>query len=273
MAVVTISRQLGSLGTEISRELQRDLEWKFLDKESLEERFAVYGVPLESVQKYDEKRPSFWENFSSEKDRYLHFMTKAVYEVASQGNCIILGRGGQALLTALPGTLHIRIIAPLEARLNRIMNRFQCDKVHAEKMLRQSDHNRAGFHKFFFDVNWESCDLYDLVVNTSSLSVKASVSLIRSFIDTVGIKKSLNDTLRKLTHLKLGLDVITTITYKKNIPIHFLEAIAEDDVVTLRGSAMSMDDIKRSEAAAGSVPGVSEVINDIQFVPLTFGMT
>jgi cytidylate kinase len=272
MAIVTISRQLGSLGTEISRRLKKEMKWNYLDKESLEELFASYGLPQESVHKYDEKRPSFWENFSSEKDRYLHFMTKAVYDVASKGNCIILGRGGQVILTDLPGALHVRVTASIEVRVKRIMERYRVDERHAEKMVHQSDHDRAGFHKFFFDVNWESCSLYDLVINTHYLSVDASLKVIQSLLKTDEMKKRSQEAEKMLTDLCLGHEVATVITYKEHIPIHFLEAAADSGLVTLRGSAMSKDDINRSEAAARKIAGVTGVINEIQFVPITFGM-
>ncbi len=169
MAILTLSRQSGSFGTQIAKALVEPLKYRFLDKESLEKALAGYGVSSASLQKYDEKRPSFWEIFSSERNRYLHFLKTVIYEFALQGNGIVLGRGGQVLLAGVPGVYHVRVIAPLPTRIERIKKAYKCDDRHAEAIIRHSDQARTGFHRFFFNVNWEDASLYDLVLNTQTI--------------------------------------------------------------------------------------------------------
>ena len=69
MAVVTISRQLGSLGTEITSALAEKLGLKVVDKETIEASLVSMGMPGARVEQYDEKKPGFWQLFSAEKDR------------------------------------------------------------------------------------------------------------------------------------------------------------------------------------------------------------
>ena len=124
MAIITISRQFGSLGTIIAKALKDELKLESLDKIALEETLVSdYGIPEEKVERYDEKKPAFWDIFSSDKDRYLHFLKTVLYDFASKGNCIIIGRGGQVLLKDIPGVLHVRIVAPRELRIKRIKER------------------------------------------------------------------------------------------------------------------------------------------------------
>jgi hypothetical protein len=59
MPILTISRQSGSLGTQIARSLAEALALPLLDKQALEERLAGHGVTGTSLEKYDEKRPAF----------------------------------------------------------------------------------------------------------------------------------------------------------------------------------------------------------------------
>ena len=273
MAILTISRQLGSLGNEIARQLEKQLKLKHLDKESLEEQFEEWGVPDENLRKYDERKPTFWENFSTDKDLYLHFMKKAILDVAAKGDCVILGRGGQLILGDIPGILKIRIIAPMDLRIQRVMDRFNCDKRHAEKMIRQNDTDRAGFHRFFFNVNWETPDLYDLVVNTAHLPLEAVLALIKGGLQTAAMKESAREIRAQVDGLRLGHEVITNIAYTHKIVVHFFEAIAVDGKVTLRGSTMDKDDIKKCEEIALSVKGVEEVVNEIHYIPISYGIT
>lgn len=275
MAIITISRQWGSLGTHIAKALHEELpSLKSLDKTHLEEILVnEYGIPEENVEKYDEKKPAFWDIFSSDKDRYLHFLKTAIYEFAKTGNCIIIGRGGQFLFKNLPGALHVKIIAPFELRLKRIQERYNYDEKLAEQILRRSDHDRIGFHKFFFHANWEDSGLYDLVINTKSFAVAQAVELVKTSLTMLTIHEKQAETCRQLQDLCLGQHVVTQIAYKEHLPIQFLEAQTTNGIVTLRGSTISMDDIGRAENVARQVPGVQQVVNEIYFIPNTYGMT
>ncbi len=274
MAIITISRQLGSLGTEIGKKLEEDLKFDYLDKESLEEELvSKYGIPEEKVERYDEKKPAFWDMFSSDKDRYLHFMKTVIYEFARKGKCIIIGRGGQILLKDIPGILHVRVIAPMELRIERIKNRYNYNKRLAEQIVRHSEHDRAGFHKFFFHINWEDSNLYDLLINTNFFTVETAVRMIKEALDSSEIEEKRSEAESKIRDLCLGQEVFTSISYKERIPIHFLEVVAVSGVVTLRGSAITIDDINRCEAVARTVTGVETVVNEMYCIPNTYGMT
>jgi cytidylate kinase len=269
MPVITISRQLGSLGREIAQRLSKDLNCKYLDKESLEEAFGEYGLPKESLERFDEKKPGFWDLFKTDKARYLHFMKEAIFEFAREGKGIILGRGGQVLLTDLPGVLRVRTIAPKEVRQQRIMERLKCDEDHALKIIEQSDSERAGFHKFFFGVNWENPDLYDLTVNTASFSAETAARLIKDIIDTDEFKAAQKETTHKLTDRCLEHAIKTAVVYKNRILVQFLEVSADRGAVTIRGIVDNNDDLERCEKIVGEIPGVKEVYNEVYYSPIT----
>lgn len=268
MPIITISRQFGSLGTVIAEMLKEELKLDSLGRIKIREELVnKYGVSLKNVQKYDEKKPAFWDVFSSDKDRYLHFMKTEVYECAKKGNCIMIGRGAQVLLQDVPSTLHVRIIAPRELRIERIKQRYNYNDKLGEHMIRHSDHDRTGFYKFFFHVNWEDPGLYDLVINTRTFSVENAVCLIKGTIDMLGIREKGAEAERKLADLCLGQEVITQIAYKEKLPIEFLETNVENGVVTLKGSTSTSDNRERCETIARQVPGVKDVITEVYFVP------
>ncbi len=211
--------------------------------------------------------------FSSDKDKYLHFLKTAIYEFAREGDSLLIGRGGQVLFQDIPGVLRVRIVAPLELRIERLKDRNQYDERLAEQVIRHSDHDRAGFHRFFFHVNWEDYHLYDLMINTQELTTATAVQLIKDALQAYGVADKQHATASKLKDACLAQEVATAISYDEHIPIHFLEVSSVSGVVTLRGSAMTTEDISRSEAVAGRLPGVKEVINEIYCIPHTYGMT
>jgi len=268
MPVITISRQLGSLGDEIAQLLSEDFKSGHLDKESLEGLFAEYGISKESVERYDEKKPGFWDLFKTDRARYLHFMKEAVFKFARKENCVILGRGGQVLFKDLPGILRVRIIAPLEIRKQNVMKTFTCNESHAEKIIQHSDNERAGFHKFFFDENWENLELYDLVINTGSFSTGA-VELIKNIVQTDEFKTAQKETGQKLADLCLEHQIKTNIIYKEKILLQFLEVTADRGIVTLRGIVDSNADLEQCEKIVAEMPEVKEVHNEIYFSPIS----
>lgn len=268
MPVITISRQMGSWGTEIAHLLSKDFKCKCLDKESLEEAFDEFGISKDSVERFDEKKPGFWDLFTTDKARYLHFMKSAIFEFAREGNGVILGRGGQILLAELPGVLHVRIIAPIEERIKRIKDQFNCDEIQAENLIQHNDHERNGFYKFFFSENWENSSLYNLVINTGAFSVKTSVQIIKDIIKSDEFTAKQTETANKLADLCLEHEIKTAITYKEKIMVQFLEVQAINGVVSLRGIVDNGDDLDRCEYLVQQMPQVKEVQNNLYYSPI-----
>jgi cytidylate kinase len=269
MPVITISRQLGSLGTEIAQLLSKEFNCRYLDKESLEEAFVEYGIPRESMERFDEKKPGFWDLFKTDKARYLHFMKEAIFEFVRKGNGIILGRGGQVLLADLPGVLRVQVIAPLKIRQLRVMKRLQCDENHAVKLIQHNDHERTGFLHFFFGENWEDAGLYDLVINTGSFSAETAAGLIKNIVDNDEFKALEKETAQKLEDLCLEHEIKTAVIYKENILVQFLEVHSLQAKVTLRGIVDNNDDLERCEKVVMEIPGIKEVHNEIYYSPIT----
>ena len=178
MAVITVSRQLGSLGTEIAQRAADILQYEFVDKEKMANALATYGLPEPDLEKFDEKKPPLWDSLQLQRRKFLHFLQAVIYDYARKGKVIIVGRGGQVLLKDLPGTLHFRVVAPFGVRLRRFMESGGVDEKQATRILRRSDRDSAGFIRSFFDVDWDDFALYDLVINTRKLSLDTGVHMI-----------------------------------------------------------------------------------------------
>lgn len=271
MAIITISRQPGSLGPEIAGVLKADLAFDFLDKESMDGILVgKYEISQENVDKFDERKPGLWESLSTEKDRYFHFMKTAIYEFSRKGNCIIVGRGGQVLFEDIPGVLRVRIVSPEDVRVERYKNKYQYDGKHAQKAVRQIDMDRTGFHKSFFGVNWEDPLLYDLIINTNLFSAEAAVRLIKEAVGASGIMNRISDTRKRLDDLCMSHEALTRIMYIDRIHVQFLEVFVENKIVTLKGLVNEKEQIAQCEEIILRISGVKDVVNEIVFSPITY---
>jgi cytidylate kinase len=271
MSIVTFSRQSGSLGTQIARSLGETLQVPLLDKDSLELRLGEHGITSASLEKYDEKRPGFWEIFSSDKNRYLHYLKSVVYEFVREGRGVLLGRGGQVLLAGIPGVVHVRVVAPVQVRRQRLQESLHCDERQAEQIQRHADTDRAGFHRFFFNVNWDDTELYDLIVNTGSLSAPAAVAVLRTALQEGRGRNEEQQARRAVADRCLQQEVETRILYQERVPVKFLEATAREGVVTLNGTVNTRSAVERCAEIAESVPGVKQVENQLYYSTDLYG--
>jgi cytidylate kinase len=266
MAIITISRQLGSLGTFAAEEFADSLGYTLINKETLEQALSVYGIAEAKVEQFDEKKPSIWAAFSTDRDRYLNYLKTVIFEHAARGNVAILGRGAQVLLADLPGTLHVRVVAPRKTRLDRVAERFETDLAQAEHVIRHSDHDRSGFYRFFFNVNWNDPTLYDLVINSKHIDAETTADMIRRALKSFDVEKNEAAAREMLADLTLGQKVQIKVLYEDGIPVQFLEARASEGKITLNGAVTSMKNVDRAVESAKSVEGVTDVTSEISFI-------
>ncbi|HPK54504.1 MAG TPA: cytidylate kinase family protein [Smithellaceae bacterium] len=263
MAIITISREVGSLGTAIAKKVTEDLGFSIIDRGIIEKELSRhYDISAEKAARYDEKVPSIWD-FSLDKERYLHYMKSIMYDVARKKSCVVIGRGGQYLFQGLANTLHVRVFAPYELRLKRVMKRYTCSEEAAGRIIRHSDHDRAGFHKFFFNIDWEDQRLYDLVINTRTINMDAAVQMIKDVAATTKLLSKTPDAGGKIADMCLSQQVFMKIKYAEKLGVQMLEVEAEKGIVTIWGMAATEEDVQKCGKIAGTVAGVKKVVNEI----------
>lgn len=202
MAIITISKQIGSLGNEIAKELADKLGYDRIEKSQIGAVLSEHGFSATDVDKYDEKNPSLLQHLSIQKKMFEHLIRAAVYEFASRGNVVIVGRGSQVILKDIPGTLHIRVIAPYETRVNRLMEQKGNGKKNVQWVIQQSDYNSSGYIHTYFQADWDDSELYDMVLNTRTMTLNNCVQMIMSTVGSEAFKKNAQMT-EKLIDLAL----------------------------------------------------------------------
>ncbi|GAB4561077.1 MAG: cytidylate kinase-like family protein [Anaerolineae bacterium] len=197
MAVVTISRELGSGGTRIAEEVARLLGAICVDKEVLAEMARQAGLPVEVITQAEERlmsKPSLVSQdmqalFSkgqaarggrfTEAD-YIEQMGNAIRSLAERDQVIFIGRGAQLILRDHPTALHVHLYAPLEVRARRIMARRKlADLSIAQRLVEQADEQRRGWYRRFFKgADWKSPRYYHLMIDTSRIPYGLAAAMI-----------------------------------------------------------------------------------------------
>ncbi|HET9587580.1 MAG TPA: cytidylate kinase-like family protein [Anaerolineales bacterium] len=178
MAVITVSRQLGSLGCAIVDAVSDRLGYRVAWRGLINRAARRARTPEMALEILDELGLLGLKPSLSSQKAYLAAIRELIEELAREGDVLIVGRGGQAVLHGWPNTLHIRIVAPEDVRVKRLAERDGISAGAALAQIRASDRRRKRFVERAYHVDWADPAYYDLVINTASLDVLSSAGLI-----------------------------------------------------------------------------------------------
>ena len=184
---VAISRQTGARGNTIAREVGQQLGWLVYDHELLERIAQEMKVRVSLLESIDERRVNWLEEqveaFSHvpyvSENAYCRHLVQTVLSLGLHGECIILGRGANFILPART-TLRVRLVAGLEDRIGVMAQEFGISSHEAARLVRETDRQRAAFIREHFHQDVADPLHYDLVLNTSRLTVAECAHLIVS---------------------------------------------------------------------------------------------
>ena len=267
MAIITISREMGSGGIPIAHKAAEKLGYTLIDGEAIAKVASSYGLTLEALESADEKPPAFVDKLDAKVEIDFHRVELIILEYALKGNVIIYGRGGQDLLSGINSVLRVRVIAPFEERVESWAEREWLDPDLARVLVRKSDQQRAGFIKYYFDRDWEDPLGYDLVVNTQRLSEETAVKLICEGVKDRHLlelkdpgKKILQDRIiaKKAEVALLADGVIEGLHH-----YHFHLSVARG-VVTLSGHVHSEEQRRAVQKTVKAVAGVKSLDDQLE---------
>jgi cytidylate kinase len=177
--VLTLSRELGAGDTGFGPTLGDRLGLRVYDRELLEQEAVRLGVPEAEVERVDEQPAGIFQRFQpgSLSQRYFEALGQLMAELAQRGDVLLVGRGGSRFLRDNPGAFHVRLVAPPEVRVRRVMEHRWLREEPARKLIAQSDSRRARFYENSFGADWASALEYHVTVNSGRLG-PAAVDLV-----------------------------------------------------------------------------------------------
>ena len=169
MTVITISREFGSGGDLLAEKVAASLGYHLVDKAFISAVLCQYGL-AEFDLDY-ETQPGFWEGFDINKterrETMVRMLNQVVRAAALHGNVVILGRSGYAILSGLADVLHVRLLAPLEDRIEMTRVERNMTLEEAAVLVKEKDRVRTSFIESFYHVPWEASHAFDIAINTA----------------------------------------------------------------------------------------------------------
>jgi len=204
MPVITVSRQYASGGSEIARLTAKRLGWELVDNEFVDRVAQLAGLPREEVEQREERVTGFMERLARTlagsspelfmsataqppvaappEEEIVRVTERVIAEAVRHDRVILVGRGAQAYLGQRQGTLHVYVVAPLEVRVQRAMERLRVVRQEAERATSEIDEGRRRYVKTYYGRRWDDPAGYDLVLSSAHFSYEQCAEMIEAAV-------------------------------------------------------------------------------------------
>ena len=198
MAVITISRELGSEGDRIADIICQALGYCRVDKDvfaQIAEGTGLDGDTLARMEAEFVKQPrfvstdmtslyrkqpgAFGKNLALSEEAYKNVLRDVMEKYAREGNAVIVGRGSQMILRDWPDALHVQLYALPQVRAERIVRRLGLSESAAVREIEASDERRRRYIRHMHDnANWKRMDYYHLAIDTGRICPDTAATII-----------------------------------------------------------------------------------------------
>lgn len=193
--ILNVGRELGSGGRDLAKRLAEIFNLAFYDKELIHEASKDSGICEDCFKKADEKPQKIWysrfpffgdSGFSVlSNDALFELHCATVQRLATENNCVFVGRCTDYILRNDPACLNIFVHAPLDFRIQRVCKRQNLSEEEAAQMIEKVDKARSSYYNFYTDKQWGKASSYHLCVDTSLLGVEKTAEVVAEVVRRV----------------------------------------------------------------------------------------
>lgn len=188
--VITIAREFGSGGHLLGERLSKELGIRLYDKEFIHLAAQESGMDEAYIRKNEQSIPSFWlksvyaqnkntvEQSMAPDDVLFVAESKIVQEAAAKEDCVIVGRCADFVLDGQPGLIRVFCCAGLDAARQRCVQEYGLPADKAESEIKRVNRKRMAHYEYYTGRKWGDPHHYDLVVNTSHVSIEEAFRMI-----------------------------------------------------------------------------------------------
>jgi len=195
---IAFSREAGSGGITVARELGRRLNWPVYDQELMEKLAKDLNVDVSFVEDYDERRGSWLVDtikaFSASANvsevTYFRRLVRMLQALGTRGECVVVGRGSTFVLP-LETTLRVRIVAAREDRIAFIAKERGLNHTEAARFVDTKDRDRLKFIKDHFHKDPADPQNYDLIINRSRYTVDETAEMVIEALQRMQARKAM----------------------------------------------------------------------------------
>lgn len=190
---VTISRQSGTGAMVVAEKLSELLEthapehgaWTVFNRNIVETVLKDHNLPVELAKYMPENRVSATQDMLEElfglhpaSMTLVRQTAETIHHLATLGNVVLVGRGSSVITRALCNVFHIRLVAPLDQRIERVMKQNKLTFKASTDFIKTEEQARRLYLKDNFKADIDDPLLYDIVINMARITPDEAARLI-----------------------------------------------------------------------------------------------
>jgi osmotically-inducible protein OsmY len=265
MPLVTITREMGSLGKDVASGLSEALGVPLVYHEVTDHLADRMRVRKSHVIRLLDGKANLFERLTADKTSLSIFTADEIVSMATQGKgAVIRGWGATHLLREVPHSVCVRVCAPFDVRKRRMMERTGSadeDKVIDE--IRQNDEAHTAIMKRNFGVQWTDAEHYDVVLNTHRVSVKECVDKVKGLVQSSEFAET-DESRQRLHDLALTWRVRAAVRLSPRTRSARVTVTSEQGRVILSGVVDSAEERSDVCEVAAEVAGVREIDDQLR---------
>ncbi|HWQ71449.1 MAG TPA: cytidylate kinase family protein [Desulfitobacteriaceae bacterium] len=180
LTFITISRQTGSLGRDITELLAGKLELPVISRDLVINQWLPEIAGKHELHMLAES-PGFYLNASANGLTFAEFIENKLRAFIAEQPAIIFGLGAQIIFSRHPAAIHVKVMASQDVRTQRIMQRYGMGESDARRFLEITDRKHKRYISTIYKKDWSDPALYHIILNTDFITIEESVSLLYDF--------------------------------------------------------------------------------------------
>ena len=265
MPLVAMTREMGSLGKDVAAGVAARSGRKVVYHEIIEPIASKMRLRKSHVERFLDGRAGLWEKLTTDKTALSIFTADETFRFLRDGQtAVIRGWGAVHLLRNIPHVVRVRVCAPLETRVHRMMERLATDnRETVENEIQMSEEAHSAITKRHFGVNWRDPELYDLVLCTERLSVEECVDEIDGMMQRKCFQET-EDSRRMVENLSTEWAVRSALRRDERTSRTHITIESDNGTLRLMGVVDTQTEANAAGELAAAVEGVKQVDNQLK---------
>jgi CMP/dCMP kinase len=190
---ITLSRQTGAGADVISMKLveffkpyleEGSLDWTVFDKNLIYKILEDHNLPERLAQFYEEKKQTLMQTiindlfYGHSSYEVIKKTARTILQLVNRGNVIIVGMAGNIITANMDEVFHVRVVAPIEQRIEHVMEVYNLTRKEAMDFVPKEDINRRHYLKTYYNKDVDDPLLYDIIINTGECTYDEAAEII-----------------------------------------------------------------------------------------------
>ena len=263
MPLIAMTREMGSLGMDVARILESELKVPVVYHEMVNHLADKMRLRKSHVIRLLGGKANLYERLTADKTSLSIYTADEMLQVASRG-AVMRGWGAAHLLRPVKHAICVRICAPFEVRVKRMMTRLDTDDRDAVAgEIRNSDEAQGAIAKRHFGVDWQDPEGYDLSLNTERMSVEQCADEIIQLSKDPEFGET-DESHKALTDLALQATIRAALRADSSTRELSFAVDSDGGRVRMRGIVATREESNNATRVVMSVPGAMAVKNELR---------